>query len=384
MAKKNFHIDIDLNQNELLKARLENSVTPPANPVRGQIYFDTALNQIGVCIDALAPEWLYGGDITEVMGSGPINAVVNNNGVAIISINNATQLADGAMSKEDKTKLDNATSNNISSTIVQRDGNGDFSANIITATTVTGLDTPINPTDAVNKAYVDASSYGLDVKQSVRTISSTSITLSGIGQTISGVTIANNDRVLVFGQIPASQDGIYIAKASTWTRATDFLSGASVANAFTFVEEGDFADTGWICTNDRGFDVVGTDDLIFVQFSAAGTITVGDALLKTGNNIDVLFDNDTIKTDVNNKLTIGDNTSRVAQKVVTLGSAIGPLTLTHNWNTKNVTITAYDSVTMEEVGIYKKADNVNYITVEASGTNKTILIVITGNIAQAL
>jgi len=47
------------------------------------------------------------------------------------------------------------------------------------------------------------------------------ITLSGL-QTIDGVTVVANDRVLVKNQTATSENGIYVASTGTWTRAYDF------------------------------------------------------------------------------------------------------------------------------------------------------------------
>lgn len=47
------------------------------------------------------------------------------------------------------------------------------------------------------------------------------ITLSGT-QTIDGVAIVADDRVLVKDQTTGSQNGIYVASATTWERAIDF------------------------------------------------------------------------------------------------------------------------------------------------------------------
>jgi hypothetical protein len=64
--------------------------------------------------------------------------------------------------------------------------------------------------------------------------------------------------------------------------------GADAAGAFTFVEQGTAnADSGWVCTNDRGSAVVGTAALAFSQFSGAGSIVAGDGLAKVGNTLNV-------------------------------------------------------------------------------------------------
>jgi hypothetical protein len=54
-----------------------------------------------------------------------------------------------------------------------------------------------------------------------------------------------------------------------------------------FVEEGSQADTGWIMTNDGAINI-GTTTLVFAQFSAAGQITAGTGLSKSGNTIGVV------------------------------------------------------------------------------------------------
>ena len=45
-----------------------------------------------------------------------------------------------------------------------------------------------------------------------------------------------------------------------------------------------------VCTNDGGSDVVGTDDLVFVQFSSVGSFTGGDGIDITGGVISVDLD----------------------------------------------------------------------------------------------
>jgi len=154
-------------------------------------------------------------------------------------------------------------------------------------------------TSLVSKEYVDAVKTGLDIKASVRVATTgSSIALSGPGTTIDGVTLSSGDRVLVKDQSTASQNGIYIfnGSSSAMTRATDFDNDAEVTSgAFTFVEEGTInADNGFVLTTD-GSITVGSTSLAFSQFSGAGSITAGDALVKSGNTLDVNVDDQSIE-----------------------------------------------------------------------------------------
>jgi hypothetical protein len=152
---------------------------------------------------------------------------------------------------------------------------------------ITNLADPTNDQDAATKAYVDAARSGLDVKQSVRVATTANITLSG-AQTIDGVSAISGDRVLVKDQSTASQNGIYVVAAGSWSRATDADSSAEVtAGMFTFVSEGILnADSGWVLTTNDTI-TLGTTSLTFAQFSGAGQITAGAGLTKSGNTIDV-------------------------------------------------------------------------------------------------
>ena len=140
--------------------------------------------------------------------------------------------------------------------------------------------------DAANKGYVDGVAQGLDIKDSCVVVSTSNITLSGT-QTIDGVSLSANDRVLVAGQSTASQNGIYkVVSGGSWTRADDMAAGEDAAGNFTFIEEGTTnAENGWVCTSDKGSAVVGTNNLTFAQFSGAGQITAGDGLQKSGNTL---------------------------------------------------------------------------------------------------
>lgn len=412
MAKRNYRVDLDLNQNELLKAKLETLASAPATPVLGQIYYDSTKQQIGVCINAVGPVWSYGGDITDVVGTLPIVVSVNAAGVATVSINAATTSTAGSMSAADKTKLDNATSAATASTLVQRDASGNAAFNMLTINNA-----PTAATDVVNKAYADALVQGLDIKQSVRALATTNVASLSGPQTIDTVSLVAGDRVLLTNQTTSTQDGIYVVAAGAWTRASDYAIGAAVAGSFMFVEEGTNADTGWVCTNNKGSDVVGTDNLSFTQFSGAGSITAGFGLTKTGNTIDfvagdnsldvqpdsvavklnttgaiettatglnVKVDTNTITKDGSNQLTIGNYVSKIGSKAITVGTAAGAQTITHNFNTRNVSVIVYDATTYEVYDVSVSHPTVNTVSISANGSNTSVIAVIIGNVGQAI
>ena len=155
---------------------------------------------------------------------------------------------------------------------------------------ITNLATPTADGDAASKSYVDGVSQGLDIKDSVRAATTANITIATAlnnGDTLDGVSLSTNDRVLVKDQSSASENGIYIVGSSP-ARADDMAAGSDAAGAFMFVESGTVnGDNGFVCSSDKGSAVVGTNNLTFVQFSGAGQITAGDGLEKSGNTLSI-------------------------------------------------------------------------------------------------
>jgi hypothetical protein len=167
---------------------------------------------------------------------------------------------------------------------VKSDGTVPFTA------PVGGVD-PVASSDLATKGYVDATAQGLDVKNSVRVISTADITLSG-AQTIDGVAVIAGDRVLVAGQTASETNGIYVVAAGAWSRSIDADTSAKVtAGMYTFVEEGTAnQDTGWVLATNNPI-VLGTTALSFTQFSSAGIVQAGNGLNKVGNTLNVVSSN---------------------------------------------------------------------------------------------
>jgi hypothetical protein len=369
MARK-FLVSIDLNKNELQNAVIQNLATAPASPLAGQVYYNTADNQL----------YIYNGTRWEVAGNAVLSGLLANrpaaNSVDAGTIFYATDTflfyySDGSAwtqtnafgtvtaqttygassgngsattyaradhthgtpalgtstptaitgtasagsasvpSKEDHThaftptqdlsmatyKLTNLgtpTSGTDAVTKTYADSKlaltgGTMSGAIAMGTSkITGLGTPTADTDAANKGYVDSVAQGLDTKASVIAATATAGTLAtsfANGQVVDGVTLATTDRILIKNQADATENGIYTVNASgAPTRSTDMDNGTEFPGAYVFVEQGTVnADTGWVCTNNAPV-TLGTTNIVWTQFSGAGTYTASNGVLLTGSN----------------------------------------------------------------------------------------------------
>lgn len=233
---------------------------------------------------------------------------------------------------------------------------------------ITNLAAPTDANDAATKAYVDAARAGLDVKDSVRAATTANITLSG-EQTIDGVSVVAGNRVLVKNQSTASENGIYVAAAGAWARATDFDSDAEVTSgAFVFVEEGTVAaDSGWVLTTD-GAITVGTTGLTFAQFSGAGSIQAGDGLTKSGSTINAVGTADRIAVSAD---AIDISTAYAGQTSIT---TLGTVT-TGVWSATQIGVTKGGTgLTSVPQGSVLGANASNTISAIEGGTTDGILV----------
>ena len=198
------------------------------------------------------------------------------------------------------------------SQILAGNGSGAFTANggtfvgsgSFSGVTLSGSVT--NGTDATTKNYVDAAVTGLSWKQAAKGATTANLTAtysngaSGVGATLTNsgaqaaftvdsVTFAVNDRVLVKNQATTFQNGIYVVTtvgtgASNWvlTRSTDADTPAELDGAALYIQQGTtLADTGW--TETASITTIGTDAVVWAQFSGSGAYTAGTGLTLTGN-----------------------------------------------------------------------------------------------------
>jgi hypothetical protein len=177
-------------------------------------------------------------------------------------------------------------------------------------TSVAVTQDPTSALQLATKQYVDAVAEGLHVHAScsaattgtLASITGGTVTYNngtaGVGATLTlsvaltvldGYTLQNGDRVLIKNEATQANNGIYTwaTGGTVLTRATDFDTAVEIASGdFTFVSYGtQFANTGWVQT--QPVAVIGTDAIVWQQFSGAGTYTAGTGLTLTGNQFSI-------------------------------------------------------------------------------------------------
>jgi hypothetical protein len=329
MARK-FLVSIDLNKNELQNAVIQNLATAPATPLAGQVYYNTADNQL----------YIYNGTRWEVAGNAVLSGLLANrpaaNSVDAGTIFYATDTflfyySDGSTWTQTnafgtvtaQTTYGASSGNGSATTYARADHThgtpalGTATPNAIAGVTgsagsattpskedhthaftpaadlsmagfkLTSLATPTADTDAANKGYVDSVAQGLDPKASVVAATTTNGTLATAfanGQVVDGVTLATGNRILIKNQTDQTANGIYTVNASgAPTRSTDMDNGTEFPGAFVFVEQGTVnADTGWTCTNNSPV-TLGSTNIVWTQFSGAGTYTANNGVVLNGS-----------------------------------------------------------------------------------------------------
>lgn len=201
----------------------------------------------------------------------------------------------------------------------------------------------VNPQDYVTLAQMQAAVQGYSWKAPVRAATTANITLSG-AQTIDGVAVVAGDRVLVKNQTTASANGVYVAAAGAWNRATDFDTGAEALGAAVFVSEGSTqGNQQWVMTTDAPISI-GTTALVFAQFGGGTSYTAGNGISIVGSVIAL----DPAVAARKASATIGDGTATT-------------LTLTHNLNTQDVAVSVREVATNAGVLVDWVANGVNTV-----------------------
>jgi hypothetical protein len=187
---------------------------------------------------------------------------------------------------------------------------GNTSLTLAGLTSVTVTQNPAAALDLATKQYVDAVAEGLHVHAScaaatpntLASLTGGTVTYNngtaGVGATLTlsvaltildGYTLQNGDRVLVKNEAAQANNGIYTwaTGGTVLTRATDFDTAIEIASGdFTFISNGTlYGDTGWVQI--EPVTTIGTDPIVWQQFSGAGTYTAGTGLTLTGSQFSI-------------------------------------------------------------------------------------------------
>lgn len=197
---------------------------------------------------------------------------------------------------------------------------GTSTANITTANITAGTvtTTPTSGNDLVNKTYVDTlAASGIHFHQPVRVESPINLNAtynngtSGVGATltnagtqvalvIDGITVAVNDRVLVYEQTTQTQNGIYVVTdvgsgSTNWvlTRSSDAdtyvinsADGLSEGSS-VFVQQGTTGAGETYTCNTSGVITFGTTNITFAQISSAQIYSAGTGLTLSGTQFSI-------------------------------------------------------------------------------------------------
>lgn len=396
---------IDLAQNELRNAKIQNLASAPSSPVAGQIYFDTTLHQFGVYNDNTT-SWVY---LTGGAGTGNVTKASDsaNAGALQVSAGTDKSIADTSLTAGlVKTNANGVPSNATSGTdyapatsgssALKGNGSGGFGAatlNDVAAPTadfsmsshkLTNVTDPTSGQDAATKNYVDLATQGISWKQPVRAATTANGTLASAfanGSVIDGVTLATSDRILIKNQSTGSENGIYVVAASgAPTRATDADTGAELAQAAVFVREGTTqAEAAYVCSND-GTITVGSTALIFVQFSTAGGVQAATTSTAGISRYATLAEAEA-KSVTNAAVTPSDLTNFPIKKTATIGDgSTTAVAVTHSLGTKDVIAQVRDASTdaLVECDITNTSTSVTTFTFAVAPATNAYKVVIIG------
>jgi hypothetical protein len=346
-----FYGAIDLLQNELRNAKVQNIGSAPGSPVEGQLWYDST-NHILKWWSGSA--WISAQPGTTLTPAATVTTqAIGDVGTVGASLNYAREdhkhgePAFAAPTSE--TAFGTSSATGVATTVVRSDhthGNPVHDTAAHSAVALSGLAVPtvdvsfnshkitnlLDPTantDAANKQYVDNLTAGLSWKESARaatTANGTLATAFANAQVIDGVTLATGNRILIKNQTTTTENGIYTVNAAgAPTRATDSDATGDLEQAAIFIQEGTVnSDQGWVCTT-NGAIIPGTTGTAWAQFTGTGgppTGTVGGVDIGGTYPSSLTINNAAVSlakmTNLNANSIIGNNT----------GSSAVPLALT--------------------------------------------------------
>ena len=220
--------------------------------------------------------------------------------------------------------------------------------------------------------------FNLDYKQATRVVTVANITLSGgAPAVVDGVTLAEDNRVLVTAQSTGTQNGLYIVSAvgtgsnGTWVRTSDGNeTGEIEAGMIVMVTEGTvYADTQWKLITDNPI-VIGTTALTFTQNYSANSISGGTSNVAVYSNANVTISS----AGTANVLTVSSTGVVVAGTVSATGNVTGNYILGNGSQLSGI-ITTVDANTLTGNTLSSNVVNSSLTSVGTLGS-----LSVTGNV----
>ena len=259
---------IQMNKNAIKGVVIDPLAAAPSAPAVGQVYWDTALVRLQI----------YTGSAWGHTSDNSISLNGQNAAFYLARANHTGTQTSATIS--DLTATITATKLSAFAAPIADVAMGGFK--------LTGLADPATAQDAATMGWVQTqvanAAAGIDVKASVRFRTIGNDTLSGLAAR-DGVTPVGGDRVLVPAQTTGSANGVYIAAAGAWARATDAdATGEITPGAFWYIEEGTtWGKTQWRVEN-VGAIVVGTTSITINQFGGGASYTASLGVQLVGND----------------------------------------------------------------------------------------------------